>query len=508
MKKRVLLNVICSLLIVLSVVGIVLVLNSARHVEVIEDNKAYVEQNDFQNREENMAPNMNENNGERPTPPSGERPELPNGEMPQEFNGNFEGQEPPEKPTGDMNQVNPNEEVIQKKYVELTSVQIGIVILCSVVISVSLLLMLWTKFFGVSFKDTFINADKYLLFIFETILFAGIVSGLVIFFSSKLSIVVDEENKEINYEAKVVNQKEIKLSNYDTNIKITEGGEYTIEGSFKYSVFIDSSKDVVINLNNVNIESSETAAIANIGTNKITINLLENTKNSLSDGGASDYDGCLYSNGPLVIQGDGELDVKGLQQEGEGIATTDNDIIINGGIIKVESADDGLNAGGDNGGSLVINDGVLYIKASGDGIDSNGNIEINGGIVYAMGSSLGGDAGLDADKGIAINGGTVIALGSDMLEPPTSSKQKYLAITLNEKIESKSLVTLLDEKENVVASFQADETFKTLVFSDIDLKTGEYKIYVGGTNTGKLYNSIYDNGDYTKGELLQTVSVN
>ena len=66
--------------------------------------------------------------------------------------------------------------------------------------------------------------------------------------------------------------------------------------------------------------------------------------------------------------------------------------------------DDGINGGGDNGGVITINGGNITVKASGDGIDSNKSLVINGGTVYTIGSSLGGDAGIDTDKGFAING--------------------------------------------------------------------------------------------------------
>ena len=53
-------------------------------------------------------------------------------------------------------------------------------------------------------------------------------------------------------------------------------------------------------------------------------------------------------------------------------------------------------AGGE-GGLITINNEEIYIKANGDGMDSNKNLVINGGKVYTMGSSVGGDAGIDTD---------------------------------------------------------------------------------------------------------------
>lgn len=123
-----------------------------------------------------------------------------------------------------------------------------------------------------------------------------------------------------------------------------------------------------------------------------------------------------------------------------------------------------------------------------------------------MGSSTGGDSGLDADLGIAINGGTVIALGSDMLEPPTSSEQKYIALTLSSTISKGELITLLNEEE-VIVSFEADENFKTIIISSDELETGTYYLYQGGKNTGTKNNQIYSNGKYTKGDLVKEITL-
>ncbi len=85
----------------------------------------------------------------------------------------------------------------------------------------------------------------------------------------------------------------------------------------------------------------------NVGTRELVIRLADNSNNTLSDGGASEYDACIYSNGKLTIEGNGTLNVYGNQEEGEGIATETNDITINGGVINIECQDDGINAGGE-----------------------------------------------------------------------------------------------------------------------------------------------------------------
>ena len=261
----------------------------------------------------------------------------------------------------------------------------------------------------------------------------------------------------------IVNSTQINLSEYDSNLTISEAGTYTLSGSFKNSVVVNADGDVTLILNGVDIESTTTAAIANGTTNALTIKLTDDTTNNLSDGGSSEYDGCIFSYGKLTIEGNGILNVNGKQEDGEGIATKSCDLIINSGTININSQDDGLNAGG-SGGSIIINGGTVYIKANGDGIDSNGALTINGGKVYTIGSSQGGDAGIDTDGGYIINGGELIAIGSDMLEKPkSSSTQKYVTFELSNKVNSGSTVEVKKSNGDVIASFEAKDSFKTLI---------------------------------------------
>lgn len=288
----------------------------------------------------------------------------------------------------------------------------------------------------------------------------------------------EKETKESDIEkGEEVSEKEIDLSKYDNNITINKGGTYTLTGEFEHSVLIDSEDEVTLILDNVTIENENTAAIANISENDLTIKLEENTKNNLSDGGSSEYDSCIYSKGNLIIEGKGILNVYGNQEEGEGIATETKDITINSGIINIESEDDGINAGGD-GGTITINDGTIYIKANGDGIDSNKNLIINGGKTYTVGSPIGGDAGIDTDDGFEINGGELIALGSDMLEKPEStSTQEFICFTLKDKISKGATITLKNDEEEEIIEFEADEEFKTLIISNEKITKGTYYLY-------------------------------
>mgnify|MGYP004588481543 FL=1 len=315
--------------------------------------------------------------------------------------------------------------------------------------------------------------------------------------TTKDKVTLDESNS--------VAESTIDLNNPSTDVTITKGGTYTFSGSFKHSIIVDAeNENVEIVLNGVNITTENTATIIGLNANKITITLNENTTNVLTDGGNSEYDGCIYSNAELIFNGNGTLIVNGNQNDGEGIATEAKNITFNSGTYKITSIDDGINAGGD-GATITINDGTFYIDASGDGIDSNKDAIINGGIIFVMGSDVGGDSGIDTDDGYTINGGFVVALGSDMIETPNNtSKQNTLAFTLDNTISKDTIVTLMKDEE-VIVSFKSTKNFKTIIISTEYLTNGNYTLYTGGSNTGVLSNGIYKGGTYTKGNI---VSVN
>lgn len=384
-------------------------------------------------------------------------------------------------------------------------------------ISTSLLLLLFSSMFSLSLlyfllsrkEETFYkNKDKIVIYILGNIIcIVGIVFACMYYinYSPKREFLEEEKQKEeVNFnQENIKTQKTIDLNKEKTDVTIKEGGTYTLTGSFSNSILVDAKdEEVELVLDNVEIINEKTATIVGLSAKEITLHLKEGTENKLTDGGNSKYDGCIFSNAELVLEGEGKLIINGRQEEGEGIATEAKNITINSGVYEITSNDDGINAGGD-GATITLNGGTFYIDASGDGIDSNKNVIINGGTLFVMGSDIGGDAGIDTDTGYEINGGFVIALGSDMIEvPKNTSEQNTLAFTLDRKIDAGTLVTLMKEEE-VIASFKASKSFKTLIISKEALLNGKYKLYTNGNHTGTLENGIYTNGTYTKGEVVK-----
>lgn len=487
MSRRIIKNIVMIALIIALCVAMYFTVNGQR--------------NNFANREE-MMQKMSEDGTIPEMPTDGSMPE--NRERPeamgrgQRGNGNTvdgsEMIEPPEMPEG---MTRGGKQVNMPDNMRGGQLNTTMIILCAVEalgISVLAIYLVLSKFNKLTLKETFENKSKILSFIVIAILVTAIITMLIMLINKNNRrnfdaarggmMPMDEEVEKTTKAEDVdsgenVNTETINLSEHTSNITITEAGNYTLTGEFGYTVLVDANGEVILNLDNAKIKNELTAALANISTNPLTINLLDGTNNVFSDGGSSEYDACVFSSGPLTFKGNGNLEVYGNQEDGEGIATETNDLTIDGGNIKIVSNDDGLNAGGD-GGTIKINDGTVQIKASGDGIDSNKNIVINGGNIYTIGSSKGGDAGVDADDGTTINGGELIALGSDMLEKPLNdSKQKAIATNLNTTIASGSELVLKDSEGNEIVSFTAEDSFKTIIISNSKLAEGKYNLYQG-----------------------------
>lgn len=357
-------------------------------------------------------------------------------------------------------------------------------------------------------KKFYKNKDKIIIYILSNIILISLITVSTTVITNNYILNSKEETAETEKEevkldkSNVVEPGNVNLSKQTTDVTITESGTYTLTGEFENSVIIDAEdEDITLVLNNVTIEAQNTASIIGLNAKSITIELKEDTENTLSDGGNSEYDGCIFSNAELIFTGTGKLVVNGNQNEGEGIATEAQNITINSGTYVITSNDDGINAGGD-GATITINGGVFYINASGDGIDSNKDAVINGGTIFVIGSDTGGDSGIDTDAGYTINAGTVVALGTDMIETPNdNSAQNTIAFTLNDKITKDTLVTLMKEDETII-SFIAPKSFKTIIISSEKLSHGTYSLYTDGMNSGTKEYGIYKDGSYTKGDIL------
>ena len=230
-----------------------------------------------------------------------------------------------------------------------------------------------------------------------------------------------------------------------TTVTISHSGTYMIDGTLddgQINVNIpDETADaetVKLFLNGVNITGKSAPAILVTNAENTSINLVDGSKNTVSDGDtayAGDYLGAavIEANDDLTIKGGdkgtGTLDVTANTQDG---IFCNNDIKITGGVLNVTTLNSTdktdavkgktsvtvkggtvtVNAEGDgiksSKGAVAVEDGNISIKAGNDAVQAETTIDISGGTLIA-----GGDRGLTAVTAVNITGGNVYATATD-----------------------------------------------------------------------------------------------
>ncbi len=233
------------------------------------------------------------------------------------------------------------------------------------------------------------------------------------------SVYFDELSKKIviNYTAngvKILNPKlfdgvNIAVDGNDVIVTSTASDEfeYVLQGESSDGMFkIYSDKKFILTLNGLTLTNNDGPAINIQSGKKTTLTLADGTVNNLTDGkkytacGEEDMKATLFSEGQIVVEGNGTLNVTGLKKHG---ICSDDYVKVNSGTVNVLSAaSDGIHAND----YVSINGGVLNITASSDGIDGDeGYIEINGGETTVNISS-------DACKGVKCDGAITMTAGS------------------------------------------------------------------------------------------------
>jgi len=157
----------------------------------------------------------------------------------------------------------------------------------------------------------------------------------------------------------------------DNQIKITQGGDFTIAGELADgNITISAKEKVKLRLSGAKISSSNNPCIFVEKADKAYITLSEGSENYLV--AKNSEDGAIYSKENLEIKGDGSLDIESLA--GHGIKASDN-LNIENGIITINATSDGIHIND----TFKMTGGEVNITAIGDGIDCESIVNISAG---------------------------------------------------------------------------------------------------------------------------------
>jgi hypothetical protein len=300
-------------------------------------------------------------------------------------------------------------------------------------------------------------------------------------------------------------------------VSITQAGTYTLSGTLNGQVSVSVEGKVTLILKGVSIKSTNSHGIIFLRASEIDQNnslnpnslsvdfdrvganiiIADGTENTVNAAKSNEHDGAIHSCVSLLISGETKGDgVLNVIASSEGIET-DTHIFINGGIIRIASQDDAINANTENKSIVYIKSGKLLINAGlgqeGDGIDSNGHIIVEGGEIISS-ARAGMDSGLDSDY-TKINGGIVFALGSLLDKASEQSKQPTMNLVFSENIAASSVLTVKDVSGNMIMSYCANEadfisgterkTYFAAIISHPSFKqNGVYHIFLDGVQMG------------------------
>lgn len=209
-------------------------------------------------------------------------------------------------------------------------------------------------------------------------------------------------------------------------------------------------------------------------------------------------------------------------------------IILNGGVITINSEDDGINvtdgysASGSNAvetevrtagppvdevidGLLTLAGATVVINSVSDGLDSNGNVIMTGGLVIVNGPTTDREGAIDYNGTFTISGGTLIAVGSSGMAqaPVADSSQNSLLVNFDSIQEAGTRVTIVDDSTDLaLISFVSEKTFQSIVYSSEELVTNnEYSIYTDGSVSGDESFGLTTDTSLSNGTLFTTLSI-
>ena len=331
--------------------------------------------------------------------------------------------------------------------------------------------------------------------------------------------------------------------NYVLSGKTTDGF-VKIYSSYKFGLV----------LNGVSILNPTGAAINIQSGKKVSVRLVDKTSNRLIDKGVfqmtagEDMKGTLFSEGQLIFDGSGSLEVYGnyghaicvddyiqinsgnitvshaakdgihsnqyfqmdggnvvIQAKSDGVDCPSGYITINGGAVKINSSGgDGLKSSE----NIAVYGGQIEIESRDNGVKTNRNIVVNGGEIYCNSSKQNGissdegtiaiagglvvvsatDKAFDCNQTFSITGGTAIGTGRATTMPTSSTSRQHSVVVGASNFKAGQLISMKSSDNSEALTFKFSKAYSgnmELVYTSLLLKANTaYTIYKDGVVSG------------------------
>lgn len=262
---------------------------------------------------------------------------------------------------------------------------------------------------------------------------------------------------------------------------LTVNGEGALNITADYQHGIVCNDDLKITGGEITVTAAQDAIHAN---DSVRIKEADLTLNAGDDGITASND----DETSFIYVESGNIDIPTCYEGLEAVQIT-----ISGGTIDIKPTDDGINANGYQGNSVINITGgeITVLNENGrdsDGIDSNKDIYIRGGKLFVSVGDSGGnyafDCGSESGGVCEISGGTVIACGSSGMAEgfDSSSSQGFIMQTVS--AQAGTVVTVKDADGNSLISENIPYSFSSVLISAPEMKLGDTcTLIVGDTET-------------------------
>ena len=236
---------------------------------------------------------------------------------------------------------------------------------------------------------------------------------------------------------------------------------------------ISAGKEITISGGNINIESANDAIYSN---GYIIINSI-NTNISTGSTGIHADNNIIVKEGTININKsyDG-IEAQNIQiDNGEfSIIAKDNGFNINGGLNRKKTS---IMLNPDR--ALIINGGIISINSQGDGLDSNGSIKVTGGIIVISGPTNSKNGAIDYADTFEMSGGKAIYFGAVGMWLDANENSSINTLSYIVSANNGDTIVIKDEAGNEVESITINKPMQRISFASENIKEGsKYTLFV------------------------------